>query len=62
MEGMGFLSSALQEGRFVCTAELVLGRDHNVADAEAFVRVSPPVCETLPSSNRLIPFAAAQAA
>lgn len=38
MEGGGFLKSALHEGRFVCTAELVLGRDNNVADAEAFVR------------------------
>ncbi len=33
-----FLRSALQEGRFFCTAELVLGRDHNVAEAEAFVK------------------------
>ena len=38
MEGIGFLKSALQAGQFVCTAELVLGRDHNVADAEAFVK------------------------
>lgn len=38
MEGGGFLKSALQEGQFVCTAELALGRDHNVADAETFVR------------------------
>jgi methylenetetrahydrofolate reductase (NADPH) len=36
--GGGVLRSALQEGRFVCTAELVLGRDHNVAEAESFVR------------------------
>jgi methylenetetrahydrofolate reductase (NADPH) len=34
----GVLKTALHEGRFVCTAELVLGRDHNVVDAESFVR------------------------
>jgi len=33
-----FLRSAFAERRFFCTAELVLGRDHNVAEAEAFVR------------------------
>ena len=33
-----FLRSALANREFVCTAELVLGRDHNVAEAEAFVR------------------------
>jgi methylenetetrahydrofolate reductase (NADPH) len=32
-----FLKSALQNGQFLCTAELVLGRDHNVAEAETFV-------------------------
>ena len=32
------LRSAFAERRFFCTAELVLGRDHNVAEAEAFVR------------------------
>lgn len=37
-EGWGFLKAALREGRFICTAELVLGRDHNVAEAESFVR------------------------
>ena len=26
-----YLRSALQKGEFFCTAELVLGRDHNVA-------------------------------
>jgi methylenetetrahydrofolate reductase (NADPH) len=30
--------AALEEGRFVYTAELVLGRDHQVPEAEAFVR------------------------
>jgi len=33
-----FLRSALATGKFFCTAELVLGRDHNVAEAEAFVK------------------------
>ncbi len=32
------LRSALAEGRFICSAELVLGRDHSVPDAEEFVR------------------------
>ncbi len=30
--------SALKRGEFVCTAELVLGRDHSAVQAEAFVR------------------------
>lgn len=33
-----FLRSALLRNEFVCTAELVLGRDHNAAEAEEFVR------------------------
>ncbi|MFB3923496.1 MAG: methylenetetrahydrofolate reductase C-terminal domain-containing protein [Terriglobia bacterium] len=33
-----WLRSALVEGKFCCTAELVLGRDHEVAEAETFVR------------------------
>jgi methylenetetrahydrofolate reductase (NADPH) len=33
-----FLRSALRAGTFVCTAELVLGRDHNAVEAEDFVR------------------------
>jgi len=32
------LRTALEKGEFFCTAELVLGRDHNVAEAEAFVK------------------------
>lgn len=36
--GTNLLSIALGEKKFVCTAELVLGRDHNAAEAEAFVR------------------------
>ncbi|HVO62130.1 MAG TPA: methylenetetrahydrofolate reductase C-terminal domain-containing protein [Terriglobales bacterium] len=32
------MRSAVQAGMFVCTAELVLGRDHNAAEAEEFVR------------------------
>jgi methylenetetrahydrofolate reductase (NADPH) len=32
------LKSALDQGEFVFTAELVLGRDHQVPEAEAFVR------------------------
>ena len=30
--------SAIEKGEFVCTAELVLGRDHSAAEAEEFVR------------------------
>jgi hypothetical protein len=37
-ESGGFLEAALQRGEFISTAELVLGRDHNVVDAETFVR------------------------
>ena len=33
-----FLKSALENGQFLYTAELVLGRDHNVAEAETFVK------------------------
>ena len=33
-----FLRSALETGTFVCTAELVLGRDHTAVEAEEFVR------------------------
>jgi methylenetetrahydrofolate reductase (NADPH) len=36
--GPNYLRSALEKGEFLCTAELVLGRDHNVAEAEAFVK------------------------
>jgi methylenetetrahydrofolate reductase (NADPH) len=32
------LRSALAKGEFICSAELVLGRDHAVAEAETFVR------------------------
>ena len=32
------LKLALEKGQFFCTAELVLGRDHNVAEAETFVK------------------------
>jgi len=35
---MNHLRSALNEDRFVCSAELVLGRDHTVPQAETFVR------------------------
>lgn len=35
-----FFRAALREGRFLCTAELVLGRDHDVTEAEAFVRAA----------------------
>lgn len=31
------LRAALEQKQFFCTSELVLGRDHNVAEAEAFV-------------------------
>lgn len=33
-----YLRTALTERKFICTAELVLGRDHNCAEAEAFVK------------------------
>ena len=33
-----YLRAALQSGEFFCSAELVLGRDHSVPEAEAFVR------------------------
>ena len=33
-----FLKASLARRRFVCSAELVLGRDHTVPEAEAFVR------------------------
>ncbi len=33
-----YLRAALQNGEFFCSAELVLGRDHSVPEAEAFVR------------------------
>ena len=32
------LRSAFEDGRFICSAELVLGRDHTVPQAETFVR------------------------
>jgi methylenetetrahydrofolate reductase (NADPH) len=34
----GYLKWALETGRFVCSAELVLGRDHALAEAETFVK------------------------
>ena len=37
-QNLNSLRAALEQGNFVCTAELVLGRDHSVAEAEAFVR------------------------
>ena len=33
-----FLRSSLRKGDFVCTAELVLERDHNASEAETFVK------------------------
>jgi methylenetetrahydrofolate reductase (NADPH) len=33
-----FLRAMFEKGEFVCTAELVLGRDHNMAEAEDFVK------------------------
>jgi methylenetetrahydrofolate reductase (NADPH) len=37
-EKKNFLRSSLKKGDFVCTAELVLGRDHNAGEAETFVK------------------------
>jgi methylenetetrahydrofolate reductase (NADPH) len=57
------LRSALQEGQFVCTAELVLGRDHNVSEAERFVQEAAATAEgirvigitDLPGGNPALP-------
>lgn len=38
MTAAGYLSTALASGEFVCSAELVLGRDHTAREAEDFVR------------------------
>jgi len=38
MERPNHLKEALEQGRFVYSAELVLGRDHEVVEAEAFVK------------------------
>ncbi len=35
---LNHLRQALENGQFFCTAELVLGRDHDVAEAETFVK------------------------
>src|SRR5271165_5422923 len=35
--GVNHLRHALEQKQFFCTAELVLGRDHNVKEAETFV-------------------------
>jgi len=32
------LRQALAQAKFVCSAELVLGRDHSASDAETFVK------------------------
>ena len=37
-EKVNVLRSSLQKGDFICTAELVLGRDHNAVEAETFVK------------------------
>ncbi|MGZ7077620.1 MAG: methylenetetrahydrofolate reductase, partial [Candidatus Angelobacter sp.] len=39
-ENKNLLRSALRKGDFICTAELVLGRDHNAGEAETFVKES----------------------
>lgn len=54
---------ALENGQFFCTAELVLGRDHNVAEAEAFVKEAAALPEgikvisltDLPGGNPALP-------
>ncbi|HUZ45665.1 MAG TPA: methylenetetrahydrofolate reductase C-terminal domain-containing protein [Terriglobia bacterium] len=35
---LNYLKLALETNQFLCTAELVLGRDHDVAEAETFVK------------------------
>ena len=62
-ESGGFVESALQRGEFISTAELVLGRDHNVVDAEAFVREAAATADgikiisvtDLPGGNPALP-------
>jgi methylenetetrahydrofolate reductase (NADPH) len=41
------LKQALGKRQFFCTAELVLGRDHNVAEAETFVKEAAAVTDGL---------------
>ncbi len=58
-----FLRSALEKRKFICTAELVLGRDHNVTEAEAFVKEAAQHAEgikvisltDLPGGNPALP-------
>ena len=56
-----FLRSALKQGEFICTAELVLGRDHNAAEAESFVKeaaqngISVISLTDLPGGNPALP-------
>ena len=33
-----YFRAALENKQFICTAELVLGRDHSASEAEVFVR------------------------
>ena len=40
-----YLRRALAQGEFVCSAELVLGRDHSASDAEAFVCGPAPLMD-----------------
>jgi methylenetetrahydrofolate reductase (NADPH) len=62
-ERSDYLRSGLQEGQFVCTAELVLGRDHNVSEAERFVREAAATADgirvigvtDLPGGNPALP-------
>jgi methylenetetrahydrofolate reductase (NADPH) len=58
-----FLKAALARREFVCSAELVLGRDHTVPEAEAFVRDAAHECgpvevislTDLPGGNPALP-------
>lgn len=56
-----YLRTALRTNNFVCTAELVLGRDHTCAEAEAFVKEAaqsgiPIISLTdLPGGNPALP-------
>jgi methylenetetrahydrofolate reductase (NADPH) len=57
------LREALEEGRFFCSAELVLGRDHSAPQAESFVKDASEVEDgikiisltDLPSGNPALP-------
>ena len=60
-ENKNFLRSSLKKGNFICTVELVLGRDHNAGEAETFVKeaaqngISVISLTDLPGGNPALP-------